>query len=86
MIIDMHAHVLPQSTLDALAGRASEFPSVQLIQADEQYRLAFAGHPPTGRSYELLGSGFFEVKDGRIVHQRGYWDKASWFAQLGIAF
>lgn len=47
---------------------------------------AFAGHPPTGRSYELLGSGFFEVKDGRIVHQRGYWDKASWFAQLGIAF
>ena len=47
MIIDMHAHVLPQSTLDALAGRASEFPSVQLIQADEQYRLAFAGHPPT---------------------------------------
>ncbi len=47
MIIDTHAHVLPQSTLDTLAGRAGEFPGVSLIQADGQFRLAFAGRSPT---------------------------------------
>lgn len=44
----------------------------------------FAGHPPSGRSYQLRGCGFFEVRDGLIVHQRGYWDRATWLAQLDI--
>lgn len=25
----------------------------------------------------LLGCGFFEIKDNKIIHQRGYWDKLS---------
>lgn len=25
----------------------------------------------------VQGCGYFEVKDGKITHQRGYWDKAS---------
>ena len=44
----------------------------------------FAGHPPTGGRYELLGCGFFRISAGLIAYQRGYWDKASWYSQLGI--
>ncbi len=48
MIIDTHAHILPQGTLDALAARPGAFPSVELL-ADEGAgpRLAFAGGAPT---------------------------------------
>jgi steroid delta-isomerase-like uncharacterized protein len=44
----------------------------------------FAGHKPTGRSFEIRGCGFFKFGDGLIVYQRGYWDKHSWFSQIGI--
>ena len=30
------------------------------------------------------GCGFFHIVDGQIRFQRGYWDRASWFLQLGI--
>ncbi|MBL8516688.1 MAG: nuclear transport factor 2 family protein [Betaproteobacteria bacterium] len=33
----------------------------------------------------LRGSGFFHVRDGRIVFQRGYFDQLSFFRQQGIA-
>ena len=38
----------------------------------------------TGKPYEIRGSGFFRVVDGKITLQRGYWDKATWYAQIGI--
>jgi hypothetical protein len=38
--------------------------------------------PPTGRGFTLHGCGFFHIIDG-IRSQRGYWDKATWFKQLG---
>ncbi|MFQ6084452.1 MAG: ester cyclase, partial [Candidatus Aminicenantia bacterium] len=44
----------------------------------------FVGHPPTGKSYILRGCGFFRVRNGVIIFQRGYWDKATWFHQIGI--
>jgi steroid delta-isomerase-like uncharacterized protein len=44
----------------------------------------FAGHPPSGRSFILRGSEFFQVTEGKIRFQRGYWDKATWFKQLGL--
>jgi steroid delta-isomerase-like uncharacterized protein len=44
----------------------------------------FAGHAPTGRSFTLRGCGFFHIVDGKIRFQRGYWDKATWFRQLGL--
>lgn len=47
MIIDTHAHMLPQSTLDALAARPGQFPSVSLIRDGAEMRLAFAGGRPT---------------------------------------
>ena len=32
----------------------------------------------------LRGCGFFHVQDGRIVFQRGYWDKLSFLRQHGL--
>ena len=44
----------------------------------------FAGHPPNNSSFEMRGCEVFQVAGGKIVAQRGYWDKATMFAQLGI--
>ena len=44
----------------------------------------FAGLAGNGKSFKLQGCGFFHVIDGKIKFQRGYWDKATWFRQLGI--
>jgi steroid delta-isomerase-like uncharacterized protein len=48
------------------------------------WRGEFAGLPPNGKTFTLRGCGFFHVVDGRIKYQRGYWDRATWFKQLGI--
>lgn len=32
----------------------------------------------------LRGCGFFQVIDGLIVYQRGYWDKLSFLRQQGL--
>ena len=47
MIIDIHAHSLPQETLDAARANAHRFPSVQLLESDGKVALSFAGHAPT---------------------------------------
>jgi steroid delta-isomerase-like uncharacterized protein len=44
----------------------------------------FGGVPPTGKSFTLQGCGFFHIVEGTIRFQRGYWDRASWFNQIGI--
>ncbi len=44
----------------------------------------FVGREPTGRSYTLRGCGFFWVHNGLIQEQRGYWDRATWFGQIGL--
>jgi steroid delta-isomerase-like uncharacterized protein len=44
----------------------------------------FAGRAPNRRRFELRRCGFFHVVDGLIRTQRGYWDKQTWFQQLGI--
>jgi len=44
----------------------------------------FYGNQPTGKSFELRGCGFFQFKDDKIILQRGYWDKLTWFAQVGL--
>ena len=48
------------------------------------WRGEFAGSSPNGKSFTLRGCGFFHVVDGKITFQRGYWDRATWFGQLGI--
>ncbi len=44
----------------------------------------FYGNEPTGRSFEIRGCGSFQFKNGKIIYQRGYWDKHSWFSQIGL--
>lgn len=44
----------------------------------------FAGHPPNHSHFTLRGCELFQVVDGRILAQRGYWDKATMFSQLSI--
>lgn len=44
----------------------------------------FYGNRPTGRSFEIRGCGFFNFRDEKIVLQRGYWDKLSWFSHIGL--
>jgi steroid delta-isomerase-like uncharacterized protein len=44
----------------------------------------FAGMPRSGKKFTLRGCGFFHITAGKILFQRGYWDKATWFGQLGI--
>lgn len=48
------------------------------------WRGEFAGHAPNGRSFQIRRCGFFRIVDGQIQHQRGYWDRSSWFGRLGI--
>lgn len=38
----------------------------------------------TGKRFEIHGCGFFRITAGKIVLQRGYWDKASWCNQISI--
>ncbi len=32
----------------------------------------------------LKGCGFFQVRDGQIIHQKGYFDQLSFFRQQGL--
>ena len=44
----------------------------------------FAGHPPTGRGFNMRGCEAFQFREGKIISQHGYWDKQTMFSQLGI--
>jgi catechol 2,3-dioxygenase-like lactoylglutathione lyase family enzyme len=39
---------------------------------------------PTAKAFALRGCGFFRVKEEKIVFQRGYWDKFTWYRQVGL--
>lgn len=42
------------------------------------------GVAATGKSFTLRGCGFFHIVDGKIRFQRGYFDKHTWFSQIGM--
>lgn len=44
----------------------------------------YAGHPPNQARFNLRGCELFQVVDGKILAQRGYWDKATMFTQLNL--
>ena len=43
MIVDTHAHFLPQSILDALKNNASQFPSIECMSDGDTWKLGFEG-------------------------------------------
>ena len=40
--------------------------------------------PPTGRTIDLWFGEFFEVRDGKLVSMRAYYDLATVLRQLGL--
>ena len=42
MIVDTHAHYLPQEMLDDLKNRSSDFPSIECMSDGETWKLGFA--------------------------------------------
>lgn len=47
MIVDTHAHYVPQPMLEALRSRVGTFRNVELTHQGDAWKLAFAGGPPT---------------------------------------
>ena len=48
-------------------------------------RATFYSEPGAqGKPFKLRGCGFFHVIEGKIKTQRGYFDKATWFTQVGL--
>jgi len=47
MNIDIHAHFAPQAMFEDLKRSIGRFPSVELLQSEGSYQLAFAGGKPT---------------------------------------
>jgi aminocarboxymuconate-semialdehyde decarboxylase len=47
MIIDAHAHLMPQDLIDAIRTERAKFPSLEVIERDGSIALAFAGGKPT---------------------------------------
>jgi len=72
MIIDTHAHVVPQSLIDSLRSEKRLFPSVRLDTAGAAPRMAFAGGAP-GRPIQPrlsdLGQRRDWLKEARVDHQ-----------------
>lgn len=72
MIIDTHAHVVPQSLLDALRSERRLFPSVKLNIAGAMPRMEFAGGAP-GRPIQPrlcdLAARRDWLKRARVDHQ-----------------
>ena len=40
--------------------------------------------PDPDKRYEIYGCGFFKIKNGKIVVQRGYWDKLEFLKSRGV--
>ena len=84
-----------RDTAEFFKGFPDFYAMVENILADEDWAAwewsgggtfsgEFYGTQPTGKSYELRGCGFLQFKNGKIIYQRGYWDKLTWFAQVGL--
>src|SRR5712692_6724746 len=72
MIIDTHAHVVPQSLLDALKSETRLFPSVRLDTTGAMPRVAFRGGAP-GRPIQPRLADLAQRRDwlkrARVDHQ-----------------
>jgi steroid delta-isomerase-like uncharacterized protein len=45
---------------------------------------AFQGIEPTGKPFEIRGVDYFEVEDGKIASNTGYYDGAEYARQIGL--
>ena len=68
MIIDTHAHILPQSTLDELNNQTKKFPSIELLTKDDKFQLSFNQKAPTRPIMPKLRS--IEARNQFLVQNR----------------
>ena len=68
--------VSPESTINLGFRLGSEIRPGDLI--------LLRGGLGAGKTFEIRGCGFFNFRNGKIIYQRGYWDKLSWFKQVGL--
>jgi aminocarboxymuconate-semialdehyde decarboxylase len=47
MIIDTHAHFVPQTMLDAVVSGSASFKNIEVLKDDKAFKLAFMGAAPT---------------------------------------
>lgn len=84
-----------QDTAEFFRGFPDSYSTVENIIADEDWAAwewngggtfsgEFYGVQPTGKFFELRGCGFFQFENGKIILQRSYWDKLTWFSQVGL--
>lgn len=71
-------HVEIGTIIEAAPWVAVEWTFSGTMQGD------YAGHPPNQSRFTMRGCELFQVVDGKILTQRGYWDKATMFTQLGL--
>lgn len=82
-------HQVPESPVQGLAAIRSQFKTefsratmeciVEHIFEDGDWAI-LEWRDPLG----LRGCGFFQVRDGKINFQRGYWDKLTFLRQHGL--
>jgi ketosteroid isomerase-like protein len=65
----------------AFPGETTEM--INLFEDGEWGIWEWVGGPP-GKPRSFQGCGFFQVRGGKIVHQRGYWDKLTFFRTHGL--
>ena len=60
---------------------------INLIQAEDWVSVEWTGggtFQPTGKKFEFRGCGFFQITEGKIKLQRGYWDMLQWQKATGL--
>ncbi|MBI4850643.1 MAG: nuclear transport factor 2 family protein [Acidobacteria bacterium] len=73
------------------AGTPDSYTNIENLFEDGQWAMLewsgggnFVAKDGSRKPYTLRGCGFFHIIDGKIKFQRGYWDKYTWFSQVGL--
>jgi aminocarboxymuconate-semialdehyde decarboxylase len=56
MIIDTHAHFVPQTMLDAVVSGSASFKNIEVLKEDKAFKLAFMGGAPTRDYAQTAGT------------------------------
>ena len=59
MIVDCHAHLVPQTLLDVMCKERARFPSVRLIEDGANLSFSFMGGKPT----RPVAKGLSDIRD-----------------------
>ena len=78
----LHESLAIEMTIDSLVAEG-DFVAARYTERGT-FRGPFRGHPPTGKSYELVAMEWFEMRDGKIARRWGARDHATQARQIGL--